>query len=254
KLETSYEEVEGVCRGPAAKGVFGVQVAYKKVMEVLVRYTLMFLTYSDETLEIEKFKRARENKIKFAYDYGNLNESYVNEKINLSDDYFQEIINSNSKKIYSPVQIMVVEKIIINLEDEVVVEFTMFQNLQVEVKELESENEGLKLLVEELTNARECVEVTLRQRDEMISAHCQKLQLFEELFETFSEIQSEFDSDIFYDTQDNSENDLILSLQTQLKETAKLVVLAQRVKDFDDVKIELSRIIDKFETYCANLQ
>nr|GEU79957.1 hypothetical protein [Tanacetum cinerariifolium] len=36
-------------------------------------YTLMFLTHSDEALEIEKFKRARENKIKFAYDYGNLN-------------------------------------------------------------------------------------------------------------------------------------------------------------------------------------
>nr|GFA69383.1 integrase, catalytic region, zinc finger, CCHC-type, peptidase aspartic, catalytic [Tanacetum cinerariifolium] len=32
--------------------------------------TLMFLTHSDEALEIEKFKRARENKIKFAYDYG----------------------------------------------------------------------------------------------------------------------------------------------------------------------------------------
>nr|GFB20302.1 retrovirus-related Pol polyprotein from transposon TNT 1-94 [Tanacetum cinerariifolium] len=39
-------------------------------------YTLMFLIHSDEALEIEKFKRARENKIKFAYDYGNLNASY----------------------------------------------------------------------------------------------------------------------------------------------------------------------------------
>nr|GEU79985.1 hypothetical protein [Tanacetum cinerariifolium] len=36
-------------------------------------YTLMFLTHSNEALEIEKFKRARENKIEFAYDYGNLN-------------------------------------------------------------------------------------------------------------------------------------------------------------------------------------
>nr|GEX44773.1 Gag-Pol polyprotein [Tanacetum cinerariifolium] len=33
-------------------------------------YTLMFLTHSDEALEIKKFKRARENKIEFAYDYG----------------------------------------------------------------------------------------------------------------------------------------------------------------------------------------
>nr|GEV66675.1 hypothetical protein [Tanacetum cinerariifolium] len=45
-------------------------------------YTLMFLTHSNKALEIEKFKRARENKIGFAYDYGNLNESYVNEKTN----------------------------------------------------------------------------------------------------------------------------------------------------------------------------
>nr|GFA80213.1 integrase, catalytic region, zinc finger, CCHC-type, peptidase aspartic, catalytic [Tanacetum cinerariifolium] len=36
-------------------------------------YTLMFLKHFDEALEIEKFKRSRENKIKFADDYGNLN-------------------------------------------------------------------------------------------------------------------------------------------------------------------------------------
>nr|GEZ56024.1 hypothetical protein [Tanacetum cinerariifolium] len=47
-----------------------------------LRYTLMFLTHSNEALEIEKFKRSRENKIEFAYDYRNLNASYVNEKIN----------------------------------------------------------------------------------------------------------------------------------------------------------------------------
>nr|GEV83010.1 putative ribonuclease H-like domain-containing protein [Tanacetum cinerariifolium] len=64
-------------------------------------YTLMFLTHSDEALEIEKFKRSRENKIKFAYDYGNLNASYVNEKINFEDDYFQEIINPDFDKIVS---------------------------------------------------------------------------------------------------------------------------------------------------------
>nr|GEU51086.1 putative reverse transcriptase domain-containing protein [Tanacetum cinerariifolium] len=36
-------------------------------------YTPMFLTHSNEALEIEKFKRARKIKIEFAYDYGNLN-------------------------------------------------------------------------------------------------------------------------------------------------------------------------------------
>nr|GEZ31763.1 hypothetical protein [Tanacetum cinerariifolium] len=65
-------------------------------------YTLMFLIHLDEALEIEKFKRARENKIEFAYDYGNLNASYVNEKINFSDDYFQEKINPDFERIDSP--------------------------------------------------------------------------------------------------------------------------------------------------------
>nr|GEY24808.1 copia protein [Tanacetum cinerariifolium] len=92
-------------------------------------YTLMFLTHSNEDLEIEKFKRARENKIEFAYDYGSLNASYVNEKINFSDDYFQEIINPDFEKIDSPfpqtsslklyVLTMILEKIIIDLDDEV---------------------------------------------------------------------------------------------------------------------------------------
>nr|GEW83093.1 hypothetical protein [Tanacetum cinerariifolium] len=93
-------------------------------------YTLMFLTHSDEALEIEKYKRSRENKIEFAYDYRNLNASYVNEKINFLDDYFQEIINLDIKKIDSPFQQtsslkpyvsnVILEKIIIDLEDEVV--------------------------------------------------------------------------------------------------------------------------------------
>nr|GEY63599.1 hypothetical protein [Tanacetum cinerariifolium] len=93
-------------------------------------YTSMFLTHSDEALEIEKFKKARENKFEFAYDYGNLNASYVNEKINFSDDYFQEIINPDFDKIDSPFQqtslltpyvpTVILEKIIIDLEDEVV--------------------------------------------------------------------------------------------------------------------------------------
>nr|GEY58918.1 hypothetical protein [Tanacetum cinerariifolium] len=64
-------------------------------------YTPMFLIHSDEALEIEKFKRARENKTEFAYDYGNLNASYVNEKIKFSDAYFQEIINPDFEKIDS---------------------------------------------------------------------------------------------------------------------------------------------------------
>nr|GEZ60587.1 retrotransposon protein Ty1-copia subclass [Tanacetum cinerariifolium] len=95
-----------------------------------LRYTPMFLTHSDEALEIEKFQISRENKIEFAYGYENLNASYVNEKINFKDDYFQEIINPDFKKIDSLFQQtsslksyvpnVILEKIIIDLEDEVV--------------------------------------------------------------------------------------------------------------------------------------
>nr|GEV87702.1 hypothetical protein [Tanacetum cinerariifolium] len=66
-------------------------------------YTPMFLTHSDEALEIEKFKSTRENKIEFAYDYGSLNASH----------------QTSSLKPYVPTVIL--EKIIIDLEDEVVI-------------------------------------------------------------------------------------------------------------------------------------
>nr|GEV55800.1 integrase, catalytic region, zinc finger, CCHC-type, peptidase aspartic, catalytic [Tanacetum cinerariifolium] len=107
--------------------------------------TLMFLTHSDEALEIEKFKRARENKIEFVYDYGSLNASYVNEKINFSDDYFQEIINPDFEKIDSMFQqtsslkpyvlTVILEKIIIDLEDEVV---SLLEKEKANLKTIES--------------------------------------------------------------------------------------------------------------------
>nr|GEY30450.1 hypothetical protein [Tanacetum cinerariifolium] len=64
-------------------------------------YTRMFLIHSDEALEIKKLKRARENKIEFAYDYENLN----------------------------------AKKIIIDLEDEVV---SLFEKEKANLKTIES--------------------------------------------------------------------------------------------------------------------
>nr|GEV96669.1 hypothetical protein [Tanacetum cinerariifolium] len=108
-------------------------------------YTLMFLTHSDEALEIEKFKRVRENKIEFAYKSGSLNASYVNEKIYFLDDYFQEIINPDFDKIDSPFQqtsslkpyvpTVILEKIIIDLEDEVV---SLFEKQKVNSETIKS--------------------------------------------------------------------------------------------------------------------
>nr|GFA64399.1 Gag-Pol polyprotein [Tanacetum cinerariifolium] len=66
----------------------------------------------------------------------NLNASYVNEKIKFSDDYFQEIINPDFGKIDSSFQqtsslkpyvsAVILEKIIIDLEDEVIVQIYLW--------------------------------------------------------------------------------------------------------------------------------
>nr|GFA16816.1 hypothetical protein [Tanacetum cinerariifolium] len=134
---------------------------------ICLGYTPVFLTHSDEALEIEKFKRSRKNKIEFAYDYGNLNASYVNEKINFEDDYFQEIINPDFEKTDSSFQQtsslkpyvpnVILEKIIIDLEDEVVslsekekvnleiIEFLKskgFESSEYAVSESENQNEN----------------------------------------------------------------------------------------------------------------
>nr|GFB43404.1 hypothetical protein [Tanacetum cinerariifolium] len=135
----------------------------------------MFLTHSDEALEIEKFKRSRENKIEFAYDYGNLNASYVNEKINFEDDYFQEIINPDFEKTDSPFQQtsslkpyipnVILEKIIIDLEDEVV---NLLEKEKANLETIESlkskgfessENENSKVIAPEMfkLNVSQCV-------------------------------------------------------------------------------------------------
>nr|GFA09334.1 integrase, catalytic region, zinc finger, CCHC-type, peptidase aspartic, catalytic [Tanacetum cinerariifolium] len=80
-------------------------------------YNLMFLIHSDEALETEKFKRARENKIELAYDYGNLNASY---QTSLLKPYVSNVI---------------LEKIIIDLEDEIV---SLLEKEKVNLKTIES--------------------------------------------------------------------------------------------------------------------
>ncbi|GJZ04294.1 hypothetical protein Tco_0537569 [Tanacetum coccineum] len=119
-----------------------------------------------------------------------------------------------------------------------VVDCTMYQNLQVQVEELRSVNESLNLSVEELSKARALAEATLRERDQIINAQYKKMRLLEEQCEIFHEVPSEFDSEIVHDTHDNSEKNLILSLQTQLKETAELVVRFSDEKYFALKEIE----------------
>nr|GEX35347.1 integrase, catalytic region, zinc finger, CCHC-type, peptidase aspartic, catalytic [Tanacetum cinerariifolium] len=125
----------------------------------------MFLTHFNEALEIKKFKRSRENKIEFGYDYGNLNASYVNEKINFEDDYFQEITNPDFEKIDSLFQQtsslkpyvlnVILEKIIIDLEDKVVNLLEKKVNLET-IESLKSKGfESSKTVSSELENQSE---------------------------------------------------------------------------------------------------
>ncbi|GJZ70821.1 hypothetical protein Tco_0634672 [Tanacetum coccineum] len=141
----------------------------------------------------------------------------------------------------------------------------MCQNLQVQVEELKSVNKSLNLSVEELYKAREIVETTLRDKDEMINAQCKKIRLLEEKSEIFHESNV---SKIFItsSTFENKNLELVKEMGDKIKcfdkektvfetKTSKLEKdLAHRVNDFDDVKIELSKRTDKFETYFANLE
>nr|GEV13623.1 hypothetical protein [Tanacetum cinerariifolium] len=85
-------------------------------------------------------------------------------------------------------------------------------------------NESLTISVQKLLNAHARGKAKLKQRDEKIYVLQKKMRLLEEQSKVFHEVQSECDLDIFHDTKDNSEKDLILSLQTQLQETVELVV------------------------------
>nr|GEY78950.1 putative ribonuclease H-like domain-containing protein [Tanacetum cinerariifolium] len=128
-------------------------LAQTKVLKDQLHVKHVVIDTHVESLEIKKFKRARENKIEFSYDYGSLNASYMNEKINFSDDYFEEIINPDFEKIDSLFQqtsslkpyvlTVILEKIIIDLEDEVV---SLLEKGKANLKTIESlKSKGFEL-------------------------------------------------------------------------------------------------------------
>nr|GFA28252.1 hypothetical protein [Tanacetum cinerariifolium] len=182
-------------------------------------YTRMFLTHSDEALEIEKFKRSRENKIDFAYDYANLNASYVNEKINFEEDYFQEIINPDFEKTDSPFQQtslfkpyvpnVILEKIIIDLEDEVV-----------------------NLLEKEKVNSEtiESLKSKSFESSEMVSSE--------------SENQSENDCPVVENECDKEENPKVIAPGTfklNVSQYVSLISMSKSSCDSNNVEIKLKR-------------
>nr|GEW68912.1 hypothetical protein [Tanacetum cinerariifolium] len=68
-----------------------------------------------------------------------------------------------------------------------VIDCKMCQNLLVQIEELKSVNESLNLSVKELYKARALAEATLRERDELVFAQCEKIRLLEEQSEPFYE-------------------------------------------------------------------
>ncbi|GJT02244.1 hypothetical protein Tco_0823413 [Tanacetum coccineum] len=97
---------------------------------------------------------------------------------------------------------------------------TVCDNAKLKVEELKSVNASLNSSVEELYN--DLAKATLRERDEMISAQCEKMRLLEEKSKSFYEVPSEFDSKIVHDTQDNSEKDLILNIDQMKSQVSEL--------------------------------
>ncbi|GJR94926.1 hypothetical protein Tco_0267100 [Tanacetum coccineum] len=123
-----------------------------------------------------------------------------------------------------------------------VVDFTTVQNLQVQVKELQSKNEHLKSKVVDCSMCQNFQVQVVELKS------CEKIRLLEEQSELFHEVPSEFDSEIVHDTQDNLEKDLILSLQTQLKDIAELVV------HFSDEKYFALKEIESLKDEIKSLQ
>nr|GFB04287.1 integrase, catalytic region, zinc finger, CCHC-type, peptidase aspartic, catalytic [Tanacetum cinerariifolium] len=187
-------------------------------------YTPMFLTHSNEALDIEMFKRSRENKIEFAYDYENLNASYVNEKINFEDDYFQEIINPDFEKIDSMFQQtsslkpyvsnVILEKIIIDLEDEVV-------NL------LEKEKENLETIESLKSEGFESSETAIYESENQSKNDC--LVVENEYLDTFSSVRRPKDSGVIYKKKGSS-NTSNVDLSTHM--TGNRALLTNFVKKF----------------------
>nr|GEV10367.1 hypothetical protein [Tanacetum cinerariifolium] len=139
-LDSISKETGKDCNSNRKHSRFGLQT-----VETASEFNVMPSKYSRDDVKIYIDDIKNHNKIEFAYDYGNLNASYVNEKINFSKDYFKEIINPDYKKIDSSFQQtstlkpyvsnVILEKIIIDLEDEVV---SLLEKEKANLKTIES--------------------------------------------------------------------------------------------------------------------
>nr|GEX64034.1 hypothetical protein [Tanacetum cinerariifolium] len=211
-------------------------------------YTLMFLTHSDEALEIEKFKRSRENKIEFAYDYRKLNASYVNEKINLEDDYFQDIINLDFEKIDSPFQQtsslkpyvsnVILEKIIIDLEDKVVNLLEKKKNDCLVVEKEYDKEENPKVIASGMfkLNVSQCVSPISMSKSSCDSKNVEIKLKRKRHLDTFSSVRRPKNNGVIWKKKGSSNT----SNQTSsLKPYVSNVILEKIIIDLEDKVVNL---------------
>ncbi|GJW20449.1 hypothetical protein Tco_0031071 [Tanacetum coccineum] len=165
-------------------------------------YTLMFLQHSNEALEIEKFKKAREHEIEFANDYRNL--------------------NATNKFLQPYVRNVILEKIIIYLEDEVV------SLLEKEKKHL-GINESLKSKSKESCESEHGQ--LINQSDQEFESKVSQISVSSSKFKTKNlELVKEMRKRMkHYDKEERV-------FETKIKKLEK--VLAQQNKDFKELEEE----------------
>ncbi|GJW44492.1 hypothetical protein Tco_0073291 [Tanacetum coccineum] len=128
-----------------------------------------------------------------------------------------------------------------------IVDFTTVQNLRAQAKELQSENELLKLETKFKFSNDTSLEKIIEMIEKDYESNVSKKTITSSMFETKNlELVKEMGDKVKYFDEDKK------AFETKISKLKN--VLAQRVKDFDDVKTELSKRTNKFETYFANLE
>nr|GEZ96615.1 hypothetical protein [Tanacetum cinerariifolium] len=166
-------------------------------------YTPMFLTHSDDALEIENFKRSRENKIEFAYDYGNLNASYQTSSLKpyVSNVILEKIIIDSKDEVVS-----LLEKEKVNLETIESLKSKSFESSEKVSSESENQSEMIVLLlkmsvtkrrIQRKRHKRKSSKQNVKQVDNDVSRANNDFVHFSNL-DTFSSVRRPKNSDVIW--------------------------------------------------------
>ncbi|GJU96003.1 hypothetical protein Tco_1320759 [Tanacetum coccineum] len=115
-----------------------------------------------------------------------------------------------------------------------------------QAQDLKCKIKSLNLTVEELSKAHALAEATLRERDELIFAQCEKIRLLEEQYEKYFALK-ETESLKVEITSLQTENKVLKSKETKLINLEKVYGVKESVllKDIDQMKSQVSEILEK---------